>query len=135
MYVANMPRFRTTTERCPECFFEGAPLPASLQWPDWKQAIALLPRVGVYELCDPTRRNAQIGSGKLHSRLSRRIVATHKGRFGVADSVWWLYDLLVQGEQPSVRALDVQPSETPLHAEVRWREQRRFDGWQVTSNV
>ena len=134
-YLPNTVALRRITERCPNCFVEGGPLPPELRWSDWESAAAAFPSTGVYELYHEPRRTSQIGSGIVRPRLRQRIAATHHGRFNAADCVWWLYDLLLVGGRPSLRALPTDDAETPQDAETRWRELRRFDGWQVTSDV
>lgn len=134
-YVTNGRRVQDTTERCSKCFAPGGPLPSSKHWRDAEGIIANLPSDGVYELYDPESHMTQIGSGRLQSRVRRRIAATHQSRFEAADCIWWLYDLLESGRTPLLRSLKVNEGETPREAEERWRETRRRGGWQVSSDV
>jgi hypothetical protein len=47
--------------------------------------------------------------------------------------MWWVYDLLVAGRSPEIRLLAPDADESFDDAEERWRNARRGDHWQVSS--
>ena len=133
-YVANTRALKDKTERCPKCFFEGGPLVRELWWEGWETGLNGQ-RFGVYDIRDEERRICQIGSGIIKSRVRSRLKATYAGRFGHADSIWWLYDMLRGKRLPTLAVVPVKDGEPLAEAESRWREKRRRAGWQVSSNV
>lgn len=133
-YVSNTGRVREATDRCDDCFYEGGPLSPDA-WPEWQSTISTcFATGGVYEIADEKRRICQIGSGG-PARVRSRVRSTLGGRFTPADSIWWLWDMLGDGRKPVIRSLPLSRGETPAAAEERWREARRIDGWQVSSDT
>ena len=131
-YVPNSARLRERTLRCPACFVPGGPLPSAKRWDGWRHALS--PGVGVYEICWLPQRITQIGSGDLFARVGARFRATFYGRFDRVDSMWWVYDLLSQGQRPEVSALPLD-GRSPGDAERDHKDLRLSSGWQVSSAV
>jgi hypothetical protein len=127
--------------RCPVCFSDGCPLPG-IPRPNWldeaKRLEAATESVAwTYDLMWPTGKLSQVGMAtKLHARLSSRWRGTCQGRLSGPDSIPWYYDLLVQDPavELTLAATPYPTRELALEAESVLREQKRKDGWQVSSD-
>lgn len=143
--VRNVDRARPPHERerrrCPVCFCEGGPL-TGVPRPRWLDDARTLESTvqavaWVYDLMWPPAMVSQVGmASKLYERLARRWRGTCQGRLDGTDSIPWYYDLLVQNPwvELTLVAIPYDSRDTALEAEVALREEKRRDGWQVSSD-